>query len=87
MLKTLCIMFHDDTKKHHKTSRLLAALDDIPLNIPDTGFIEPPQAMPDQFKNDSCVIAYRQYLRAKYAEWASRDKPLKLKFDYKPVWL
>lgn len=47
-------------EKKHSTSRLLEPLSNVPL-IPDDGFTPPPQAMPDEYKSEDTVEAYRRY--------------------------
>ena len=59
-------------KKIHKTSRLLLQLNQVPMNIPDMGFTDPPQCMPDEYKCDDAVQAYRNYYngdKASFAVW------------------
>jgi len=75
------------TGKLHASSRLR-----IPLaNLPDTLWdsygkkTSPPQCMPDEFKDDSYIHAYRKYLNAKYAEWMARDKPLIPRWTGRPI--
>lgn len=47
-------------EKTHATTRLLEPLSELPL-IPDDGFVQPPQAMPDEYKHVDAVEAYRKY--------------------------
>lgn len=58
--------------KVHASSRLEKSLSHIP-SIPDAGFVDPPQCMPDEYKlNGDAVGAYRQYYlgdKARFAEW------------------
>lgn len=64
--------------KQHKTSRLSPLLLQYPINIPDTGFTEPPQCMPDEYKCDDAVEAYRNYYiqdKASFAQWKYTDTP------------
>lgn len=58
--------------------------------MPEAGFVRPPVSAPDEFKalaafGDVCK-AYQHYLRAKFAEWLSRDKVIPVEFDTVPHW-
>lgn len=45
-------------------------------------------AMPDQYKQESIIGSYQDYLRAKFNEWRQREKPIKVYFhDVAPAWL
>lgn len=44
----------------HASASVIASLPDQP-NIPDRGWTDPPQAMPDDFRRDDVVAAYRAY--------------------------
>lgn len=88
--KQLCSLYTARTGKVHKTEAILDLLAAAPSNIPDNGFVKPPVAAPDEFKaiavfGDVCK-AYQQYLCAKFAEWKSRAKPIKVEFDTVPHW-
>lgn len=64
--------------KQHKTSRLVSKLVQWPMNIPDTGFTPPPQCMPEVFKCDDAVEAYRNYYKgakANFASWTNTAIP------------
>lgn len=65
--------------KIHKTQRLLDSLAVLPENIPDEGFTQPPQCMPDQYKTDCSVDAYRAYYmgeKSSFAVWNHSDTPV-----------
>lgn len=47
--------------REHKSSRLIKALEQFPDEMPNNGWVDPPQCMPDEFKGDDCVEAYRRY--------------------------
>jgi len=49
------------TRPPHKSGELLEALRKVPDNIPDIGLTPPPQCMPDEYKHDDPVQAYRNY--------------------------
>jgi len=61
-------------KKLHKSSRIINIIyDNNYINdIPDGFFKEPPQCMPDEYKDDDYVTAYRKYYqgaKAYFAKW------------------
>ena len=47
----ICNEFTKRYGKHHKTQNILEWLRDNEPNIPDNGFKEPPQCMPEEYKN------------------------------------
>lgn len=48
--------------KTHKTIRTLSKiLMEFPKNLDYGKFTEPPQAMPDEYKDESSLVAYRRY--------------------------
>ena len=65
----------------HKSSSL-GALTTLPVNIPqDVEFSPPPQCMPDEFKQEDTVQAYRDYYcgeKADFAQWHV--------FPHAPAW-
>lgn len=88
--KQLCALYTERNGKIHKTEAILDLLAVTPVNIPEHGFVKPPVSAPDEFKaiavfGDVCK-AYQQYLCAKFAEWQSRAKPMKVEFDNVPHW-
>ena len=88
--KQLCALYTQRTGKTHNTESILDLLATAPKNIADNGFVNPPVAAPDEFKSlavfgDTCK-AYQQYLCAKFDEWLSRDKPMRVEFDEVPAW-
>jgi len=63
--------------KSHKSHRILETIDreckTNTVNIPDIGFTEPPQCMPDEYKNENYVQGYRDYYwndKKYFAKWA-----------------
>ena len=74
----LCAEYTKRYKKIHKTERLLYSLAVFPDNIPDGDFTPPPQCMPDEYKNDCAVTAYRTYYKndkADFAVWKYTQAP------------
>ena len=66
--------------KEHKTGRLLDALATAPVNIPSvtSGSPLPPQCMPDEYKREDTVEAYRAYYKgakAGFAKWSKSPAP------------
>jgi len=58
--------------KEHKSSRILKLLADTKVDIIDAGFTTPPQCMPDVYKNDNYITAYRHYYwndKKYFAKW------------------
>ncbi len=66
----------------HASAEIIAALSEAPA-IPDLGWCDPPQAMPESYRGDDTVAAYRAYYAAEKsrfagkgpATWARRPKP------------
>ena len=65
-------------KTHKSVEKLYRGLDQLPGNIPLNAMTPIAQAMPDQYKNEDPVKAYRDYCinEKTYAKWdKGRDKP------------
>ncbi len=65
-------------KVHASAVKLYKTLMNPPVNIPDNGFKDPPLCMPDQYKQDDAVEAYRdlyRYDKSRFAVWAYSDMP------------
>tara|TARA_R110000824_G_scaffold377319_1_gene568594 strand:- start:567 stop:1082 length:516 start_codon:yes stop_codon:yes gene_type:complete len=61
--------------KTHATERLNRGLSIEPANIDfNDNFIDPPQCMPDQYKNSDTVQAYRDYYIGEKSSFAKWDK-------------
>lgn len=66
-----------ESDEDHKTYRNLQKLN-LPSDLKDNGLTEFPQAMPDKYKSENAVDAYRKYYRKgkkHLAEWKKRPKP------------
>ena len=64
--------------KTHATERLTHSLWELPRNITHDDFTPPPQCMPDQYKGDCTVSAYRDYYlgeKMAIAKWAHSEVP------------
>ena len=57
----ICSEFTKRYGKHHKTQDVLEWLRDNEPNIPDAGFVDPPQCMPEEFKEDNTLKAYKKF--------------------------
>lgn len=65
-----------DELGRHKTYEVLKDLKIPPL--PRVRFTEPPQCMPEKYKGDDFIIAYRNYYigeKAYFAKWKYREQP------------
>ncbi|MBI3447011.1 MAG: hypothetical protein HY055_17005 [Magnetospirillum sp.] len=66
----------------HASAEVIAALPEVPP-IPDQGWVDPPQAMPESYRGEDAVAAYRAYYAAEKsrfagkgaATWMARPKP------------
>ncbi len=76
---SLCLEYTHRYGKIHATSRLLDTLKNIPSNLVNVGWSEPPQCMPDEYKvADDSITAYRNYYRggkAHLLQYTNRNKP------------
>lgn len=73
----LCKEYTARYGRRHKTQDHMEWLIANIPNLPKTSFTQPPQAMPDQYKQRSAVKAYRAYYmgeKAHIANW-KRNKP------------
>lgn len=64
--------------KIHKSSELIAVLQNPPDNIRIKAFVEPPQAMPIEYKSSSTIIAYQNYYKfgkIHLHKWKKRNVP------------
>jgi hypothetical protein len=67
--------------RYGKTHKCLEVLDDCKKQsvlLPEFPFSEPPQAMPDEYKRESVIEAYRAYYiggKKNIASWKGREKP------------
>jgi len=65
--------------KIHKAYTLCCwFVDNVPTNIYKTGLTQFAQAMPDKYKNNDSVIAYRQYYiheKSRFAKWKYTNIP------------
>ena len=65
-------------KKHSTDLLLRVALKAPPKNIPKGTFKQPPQCMPDEYKCDDSIIAYKNFYmgeKAHFCKWKKRNVP------------
>jgi hypothetical protein len=65
-------------KEHLTFTKLHGILQYLPHNIRANGFTDPPQCMPDMYKHDDCITAYRSFYRhdkSRFAKWQYSDVP------------
>ena len=80
----ICYEFTKRYGKHHKTQDVLEWLRDNEPNIPNNGFISPPQCMPEEYKQDNTLEAYKRFyildkVKVKKLDWK--------KLNNKPKWI
>ena len=64
--------------KLHKCMDLFRSLENWPTNIPRKEFTSPPQCMPEEYKCEDTVQAYRNYYKGEksgFAKWKAREVP------------
>ena len=68
-------------KKNHKSYKVIKNIIDFELmaHIPDGDFTDPPQCMPDEYKDNDYVTAYRNFYKGEkeyFAKWEKgRQQP------------
>lgn len=65
-------------KTHLSIIKLADVLNELPYTIPVADFYDPPQAMPDECKDEDAVTAYRNYYiihKSEISVWTKREKP------------
>jgi hypothetical protein len=64
--------------RYGRTHKCATIIHQLPLLPPDQPWTDPPQCMPEQFKQSDTVEAYRAYYRgdkARFARWTLRTPP------------
>ena len=74
LMEALCDEYTRRYEKIHavESTGLLSRLLTSPANIPLVPFTPPPQCMPDEYKTENTIQAYRNYYhgdKARFAEW------------------
>ncbi len=75
---SICVEYTRRYGKKHKSQTLQYALSITPKHLPNDGFVEPPQVMPNEYKSESTVEAYRDYYRNEkkdIASWSNTISP------------
>jgi hypothetical protein len=80
----ICNEFKKRYGKEHATKKVLEWCQNNKPNIPDNGFIAPPQCMPDEYKMDDTLEAYKKFyildkVNIKKLDWK--------KLNNKPEWI
>lgn len=76
--EALCKEYSHRYGKIHKCESIIAWCKSKNPNIPNNSLTEFPQAMPEQYKSDSAVVAYRSYYlgeKASFSRWTNRNVP------------
>ena len=80
----VCNEFTKRYGKYHKTQGVLEWLRDNEPSIPDNGFTEPPQCIPDEYKKSNAIEGYKTY----YIEDKIKNKQLTYnKLNNTPEWI
>ena len=89
LLESMLIEYEYRFQKHHKTSETVNALRSMPANIKQKSLTPFVTAMPDECKRSDPLESYHYYLKVKFNEWASREKPIKLEWTKRgsPAWI
>jgi len=69
---------YDHDRSHESFRKLKEALYRPPMNIPNGHWTEPTPAMPDDVKNESSLVSYRNYYikyKQHLAKWKKREEP------------
>lgn len=64
--------------RKHKSERVVTLMQPDLMNLPDTGLTPHAQAMPEQYKHERTIIAYRKYYwfeKRRFAKWTNRTPP------------
>lgn len=65
-------------KIHTSYIKLMSSMVNLPFQIPDTEFTQPPQCMPDEYKNKCSVSAYWNYYRGAKQHIANKGETVYL---------
>ena len=81
----ICNEFVKRYGKQHKTKEVLEWCRDNEPNIPDNGFVTPPQCMPEEFKRPNTIEAYKNFYV--YDKIAVKGLGWKKIPNNKPLWV
>lgn len=80
----ICNEFTKRYGKQHKTQNVLEWLKQNKPNVPNNSFTPPPQCMPDEFKMEDTIEAYKNF----YINYKIKIKKLTYnKLNNKPEWI
>jgi hypothetical protein len=80
----ICSEFTKRYGKYHKTQDVLEWCRDNEPNLPNSHFVAPPQCMPDEYKHDDTIEAYKTF----YVEDKIKIKKLNWnKLNNAPIWI
>jgi hypothetical protein len=70
--------FQSRFKHSHKSwNKLKFFTSKAPQNIEVSGFVEPPQCMPDEYKDTDTIKAYKKYYDFKFHDWIEKGRPMR----------
>ena len=70
--------FENRFKHSHKSwNKLKFFTSKAPKNISIFGFVEPPQCMPDEYKDPDTIKAYKKYYDFKFHDWMEKGRPMR----------
>ena len=72
-------------KTHLSITKCFLPLYRIPVGIPSNGFIQPPQCMPDEFKDECSVKAYWNYYIGEKYTVANKNEKIYEKADMETI--
>ena len=76
--EALSLEFEKRFKHSHKSwNKLKFFTSKAPKNISISGFVDPPQCMPDECKDADTVKAYRKYYDFKFHDWMDKGRPMR----------
>ena len=63
-------------REHLTASKCLIPLQHAPSGMPTTKFVQPPQCMPDQYKDKCSIVAYWRYYKAEKHRVATKKETI-----------
>lgn len=91
LLVSLCVEYWIRFRKDHKTEQYCDTLQNLPIGMRSRVYTRNAfpenfvMAMPEEFKQKSVETSYQDYLNAKFAEWRSRERPMKVEWTGRPA--
>ena len=74
----LCKEYTYRYRRKHACEKVLALIPEPPVELKQRGYTKPYQAMPEEYKDDNPIIAYRNYYineKARFCKWKKRSIP------------